>query len=67
MGASSTTDELLECLGGASVSQTVFNKISDLLKECDRVKFMGAAETRVAPDELLTALTELVKMEGWQK
>ncbi len=66
-GAPSTSDELLESLGGAGVSQNVFNRISLLLSECDRVKFMGAAAPGIAPEELLTTLTELVMMEGWKK
>ncbi len=67
IGASSTSDELIACLGRVSTAPDVMKNVYELLDFCDRVKFTGSAELSITPENLSDRLVWLLRHEGWLK
>ena len=67
LGASSTSDELLDSFASQPVSAEVTSRVRKFLDTCDRIKFTGVAAVGVAPEDLADQLSSLVMHQGWLK
>ncbi|HPT48289.1 MAG TPA: hypothetical protein PLM07_20595, partial [Candidatus Rifleibacterium sp.] len=67
LGASSTSDELLDSFDRQPVSDEVVSRVRQFLDTCDRVKFTGVAVVGVVPEDLADQLSGLVMHQGWLK
>ncbi|MDD3146945.1 MAG: hypothetical protein PHD82_06550 [Candidatus Riflebacteria bacterium] len=67
IGASATSDELVESLTRVSTAAEVARKIYELLEFCDQIKFAGAQNAAFSAEDLADRLLWLLRHEGWLK